>query len=70
MHVFCQNTANTSVFEELVQKHCKMYHFGHVAVKVSQIAVFLLRWLFWLFQNIVNTNVLARFWGSEGEQTL
>ena len=52
MHVFSQNTVNTSVFEKVVQKHCKIQHFGHVVLrnvaKVSQIAVFLLRLLFWV----------------------
>ena len=69
MHVFAQNAVNIGVFEEVVQKHCKNTAFWTCCVvKMSQIAVFLLRWLF--CKNIVNTNVLARFWGSEGEKTL
>ena len=32
VHVFSQNTVNTSVFEEVVQKHCKIQHFGHVVL--------------------------------------
>ena len=27
MHVFSQNTVNTSVFEKAFQKHCKIQHF-------------------------------------------
>ena len=32
MHVIFQNTVNTSVFEEVVQKHCKIQHFAYVAL--------------------------------------
>ena len=51
MQVIFQNTVNTSVFEEVVQKHCKIQHFACVVVvKVTQIAVFWLRWLFLVLQ--------------------
>ena len=32
MHVFSKNAVNTSVFEEVVQKHCKIHYFGHVVL--------------------------------------
>ena len=31
--VFSQNTVNTSVFEKVVQKHCKIQHFGHIVLR-------------------------------------
>ena len=70
MKVIFQNTANTSVFEEVVQKHCKNTAFCICGVvKVMQIAVFWLRWLFLVLQNIVNTDVSALFWGCERRKT-
>ena len=54
MQEIFQNTVNTSVFEEVVQKHCKIQHFDAFCicgvVKVAQIAVFWLRWLFFVLQ--------------------
>ena len=32
MQVIFQNTVNTSVFEEVVQKHCKIQHFAYVVL--------------------------------------
>ena len=32
MQVIFQNTVNTSVFEEVVQKHCKIQHFADVVL--------------------------------------
>ena len=52
MQVIFQNTVNTSVFEEVVQKHWV----GNTAfcrcgvVKVTQIAMFWLRWFFLILQ--------------------
>ena len=46
-----KNTVSTSVVLEVVQNHCKIQHFGHrYGVKLSQIAVFLLRLLSWVLQ--------------------
>ena len=51
IQVIFQNTVNTSVFEEVVQKHCQIQHFADVVfVKVTQIAVFWLRWFFLMLQ--------------------
>ena len=51
MPVIFQNTVTTSVFEEVVQKHCKNTAFCICGVvKVAQIAVFWLRWLFFVLQ--------------------
>ena len=36
MQVILQNTANTSVFEEVVQKHCKIQHFAYVVLEKSR----------------------------------
>ena len=68
MHVFSQNTV--PVFLRRWSKNSVKYSISDI-VKMLQIAAFLLRWLFRrCCKNIVNSNVLARVWGSEGEKTL
>ena len=36
MQVIFQNTANTSVFQEVVQKRCKIQHFAYVVLEKSR----------------------------------
>ena len=67
MHVFAQNAVNIGVFEEVVQKHYKNTAFWTCCVvKVSQIAVFLLRWLFWLLQEHRKYQCFGSFLGLRG----
>ena len=70
MHVFSQNTVNTSVFEKVFQKHCKIQHFGHVVAKVSQIAVFWLHLLFGLLRKHRKYQCFGSILGLEEKKTL
>ena len=36
MKVIFQNTVNTSVIEEVVQKHCKIQHVAYVVLQKSR----------------------------------
>ena len=61
---FPKNTVNTSVFWEVVQKHCKKQRFGPVVLpKLANSGVFATCAFLVVAKNIVNTTVLARFGG-------
>ena len=72
MQVIFQNTVNTSVFEEVVSKTLYNTAFCRCGVvKVTQIAVFWLRFGFFdVAQHIANTDVSALFWGCERRKNI
>ena len=67
--MFSQSIVNTSVFEKVFQKHCKIQHFGHVVLPKCHIAVFWLHLLFWLLRKHRKYQCFGSILGLEEEKT-